>query len=114
MTEPASWLLVEPGWQVRSSDGREVGTAHEVVGDKTADIFDGLAVKSGALSTPRYVPSEQVGEIEPGVIHLTISRDEFEQLPRHEEPATSERILPETASLGQRIASRVRRVFGGR
>lgn len=51
--DPVSWLLVEPGWDVVGSDGKELGTVHEVLGDTGADIFDGLAVSPGLLRSPR-------------------------------------------------------------
>jgi uncharacterized protein YrrD len=80
VTEPVSWLLVEPGWKVETSDGKEVGTVHEVLGDEGADIFDGLAVTAGLLKRPRYVPAESVGEISEGRVSLTIPADAFERL----------------------------------
>jgi hypothetical protein len=80
VTEPVSWLLVEPGWKVQTSDGKDVGTVHEVLGDEGADIFDGLAVTPGLLKRPRYVPAESVGEISEGHIALTIPEDAFEHL----------------------------------
>ena len=33
MSDPVSWLLVEPGWKVVASEGSEVGKVDEVVGD---------------------------------------------------------------------------------
>jgi uncharacterized protein YrrD len=80
VSEPVSWLVVEPGWKVETSDGKEVGTVREVIADEGADIFDGLAVTSGVLKRPRYVPSEKVGEITEGHISLTMTADEFERL----------------------------------
>jgi uncharacterized protein YrrD len=80
VSEPVSWLMVEPGWKVQTSDGKEVGAVHEVLADEDADIFDGLAVASGVLKRPRYVPSESVGEITEGHVSLTITADDFERL----------------------------------
>jgi uncharacterized protein YrrD len=84
MTEPVSWLVIEPGWTVEASDGKEVGTVHEVLGDASADIFDGLAVSHGLLKRARYVPAEKVGEITEGRVALTVSSREFDRLPEHE------------------------------
>jgi uncharacterized protein YrrD len=84
MSEPVSWLMVEPGWTVETSDGEEVGTVHEVLSDEDADIFDGLAITQGLLRRPRYVPAENVGEITEGRIHLTIPADGFQQLDEYE------------------------------
>jgi hypothetical protein len=84
MSEPVSWLLVEPGWTIETADGQEVATVHEVLGDENADIFDGLAVSPGLLKHPRYVPAESVAGISEGRIRLTISPDEFDRLDEYE------------------------------
>jgi PRC-barrel domain len=80
VTEPVSWFLVEPGWRVEASDGKEVGTVLEVLADEDADIFDGLSVSPGRLKRPRYVPAESVGEIMEGRVALTIPADAFQRL----------------------------------
>jgi uncharacterized protein YrrD len=84
MTEPVSWLMIEPGWAVEAKDGKEVGMVREVLGDDGADIFDGLAVSHGVLHRSRYVPAESVGEITEGRVALTLSSDEFERLRDYE------------------------------
>src|SRR6185437_6766460 len=66
MADPVSWFLIRPGWKVVGSDGEHVGTVEEVAGDEGHDIFDGLAVATSVLGTPRYVPAEQVTTIEEG------------------------------------------------
>jgi PRC-barrel domain len=86
VTDPVSWLLVEPGWKVETSDGNEVGVVHEVLGDEDADIFDGLAVSPGRLKRLRYVPAESVREITEGRISLTIAADAFQRLDELAEP----------------------------
>ena len=80
MADPKSWLVIEPGWKVLASDGSEVGSVHETLGDKELDIFDGLSVSTGLLAKRTYVPSEHVGEIREGEIHLSLSVDEVTAL----------------------------------
>jgi hypothetical protein len=80
VSPPVSWFLVEPGWKVEASDGKEVGIVDELLADEDADIFDGLAVSPGRLKRPRYVPAESVREISEGRIFLTISAAAFERL----------------------------------
>jgi hypothetical protein len=94
MADPVSWFLIRSGWTVVSADGHEVGRVDEVAGDETHDIFDGLAVSTGVLGKPRYVPAEQVGTIEEGTIHLTLTRDQCDRLGEYMEPATSAEIEP--------------------
>jgi hypothetical protein len=93
MADPVAWKVVERGWAVVANDGTDVGSIDEVLGDPEADIFDGLAVRGGALERPTYVPSEQVGPIEEGTVHLTIDADAFSRLAPYEEPP-SERGFP--------------------
>jgi uncharacterized protein YrrD len=87
MADPVAWTVVERGWAVAASDGSEVGTVDQVLGDPEADIFDGLAVGVGTvLNRPVYVPSEKVGAIEEGTVHLTIDADEYGRLSPYQAP----------------------------
>ena len=94
MADPVAWTVVERGWAVVAGDGREVGKVDQVLGDPEADIFDGLAVGKGTVLTrPSYVPSEKVGAIEEGTVHLTIDAEEYGRLEPYEEPPPGERFL---------------------
>ena len=64
MSDPVSWFLMEPGWKVVDADGDDIGRVEEVVGDISSDIFNGLAVSTGLLGKPRYVPAEHVERLE--------------------------------------------------
>jgi hypothetical protein len=95
MGQPVAWIMVEPGWRVLDTADSEVGRIEAVLGDEEADIFNGLAVVIGGLSPTRYVPAERVRSIEEGSVTLDLSSDEVRELPRHESPAPSIRVLPE-------------------
>jgi uncharacterized protein YrrD len=56
----------------------------EVLGDASADIFDGLAVSHGLLKRARYVPAENVGEITEGRVVLTLSSRDFKRMPEYQ------------------------------
>jgi hypothetical protein len=86
MADPASWLVIEKGWKVHAADGSEVGTVAETLGDENRDIFDGLAVSTGLLSKPVYVPSEQVGEIVEGSVRLALDAEAVKRLEPYEPP----------------------------
>jgi hypothetical protein len=88
LADPVSWFVVERGWAVVGSDGAKLGTVDEVLGDSSLDIFDGLAVTSGVLGKPRYVPAELVAEIVEGSVRLSIAGDEFGRLDEYEAPGT--------------------------
>ena len=107
MTDPVSWLMIEPGWKVVDAQGQEVGSVDEVAGDSSDDIFNGLSISTSLLGKPRYVPSEQVGTITEGRVHLKLSKDQIERLGEFEEPPTSAEILPEGAGAVRRAEAAV-------
>lgn len=107
MSDPVSWLMIEPGWRVESADGVDVGRVEEVTGDSNADIFDGLAIAFSMLGKQHYVPAEQVGAITEGTVQLKLDRAAIEKLPGFEEPAEEEEIEPEKAPIGVRAEQRV-------
>ena len=81
MADPVSWLQIEQGWNVVSSDAVIVGTVAQVEGDKQSDIFDGLAVQSEGHRQIVYVPGEQVGAIHPGQVTLKLASEAVGTLP---------------------------------
>lgn len=101
--DPVSWLVIEHGWEVVGSDGGEIGKVDEIVGDDTEDIFNGLAIVSGLFDRVRYVPSELVGEIVEGRVQLKIPAASAETLEEYEEPPASIQILPEKATIIERL-----------
>ena len=106
-SDPVSWFMIEPGWTVVDSTGREIGSVDEVVGDSSDDIFNGLSVSASLLGRPRYVPSEQVAEITDGRVRLSLSKDEIERLGEFEEPPTTAEVLPEGAGTLRRAEAAV-------
>jgi hypothetical protein len=79
--EPSSWFVLEPGHDVVTADGKELGKVKEVLGDTVHDIFDGLLVSTGALGLEqKYVPAELVESIDTEAVRLTVSADETGQL----------------------------------
>ena len=103
MADPVAWNVIEPGWKVIDPDGTEIGRVAEITGDENADIFDGIAVSEGMLSGKKYIPSEQVGEIVDGAVHLKVRA---EQLQDFSEPASEEQVIPEASTWYQRFAWR--------
>ena len=98
-SDPVSWLVIEEGWRVTSSDGEDVGSVHEVIGDSGKDIFNGLAVSPGVLKATRYVPSERVGAIREGIVELLLTAQDFERLDDYAEPPPSEEIRADTTDI---------------
>ena len=75
MSDPVSWLLIEPGWEVVDSSGERVGKVDEVEGDRENDIFSGLQVAPHLLGKAEFVPAERVGEITEGRVQLAADGD---------------------------------------
>jgi sporulation protein YlmC with PRC-barrel domain len=108
MPDPCSWLQIEQGWNVVTSDGAIVGTVAQVEGDKESDIFDGLAVGSTEPNRLLYVPGEQVGPIYHGEVTLKLASTETGTLERFE-PAPPETIIrPGQPPLGARLSNWLR------
>ena len=107
MADPVSWLMIEPGWRVESTEGEEVGRVEEVTGDSNADIFDGLAIAFSVLGSQHYVPAEQVDSIVEGTVRLKLDGDAIRALPKFDEPAEEEEIEPEQAPAGARAEQRM-------
>ena len=105
--DPVSWFVIEPGWKVVDAEGQEVGSVDEVAGDSNDDIFNGLSISMSLLGKPRYVPSEQVGTITEGRVHLKLTKYQIEHLGEFKEPATTAEILPEGAGALRRAESAV-------
>ena len=113
MGEPASWLMIRPGWKVYASDGTEVGAVDEVAGDGNADIFNGLAVAATALGKPKYVPAENVTTITEGRVDISFTRADFEGASEFLEPATSAEIEPsDHHGVGESIGAEARKLEG--
>jgi len=98
-----SWLVIEPGWSVVSSDGFEIGHVEQVVGDSDEDIFNGLSISLSFFDESRYVPSEKVGRIYEGRVELGLTTDEAKHLDEFLEPPPSLDIDPEKASWSDRL-----------
>jgi hypothetical protein len=101
--DPVSWLQIEQGWRVVTSDGVEVGTVAQIEGDKHDDIFDGLAVEAGSQTC--YVPGEQVGRIFPGRVTLTIGSSDVSALESFRAPPPETKWTPGKAPLSTRLSN---------
>jgi hypothetical protein len=108
MAEPCSWLQIEQGWNVVTSDGALVGTVAQVEGDKGSDIFDGLAVESKEHSELLYVPGEQVGPIYHGEVTLKLASAETSTLEPFQAAQPETTIRPGQAPLTRRISTWIR------
>src|SRR6188472_905124 len=109
MTDPVSWLQIEPGWSVVGLDGNVVGAVQSVSGDKSLDIFDGLAISLGESSLARYVAAEKVAAIHPGKVTLRLTGAEAAALELFEQPPPVTVWRPPPPSLSTRFSNWLRR-----
>ena len=87
---PSSYLNLQPGTPVHSSDGESLGEVEHVLADSDADIFDGLVIDRSVLpGGSRFVDAEQVEEIHEDGVVLKLTRADANSLPQpSENPAT--------------------------
>jgi hypothetical protein len=79
---PISYVVLEKGVPVYSSDGEKIGEVHEIRADMQNDIFDGIIVTPDALLpiNKRFVPADQIGEIHERGLLLTLDSTACESL----------------------------------
>ena len=89
--EPASYLTLNEGCSVISSDGEEVGKIQHVLADEEEDVFDGLVIDTqlgpGGLL---FVDAPQVKECRERAVMLSVPAAEIEKLPK---PAPSPAVM---------------------
>jgi hypothetical protein len=81
--EPTSYLAVEEGCDVVSSDGEKVGTVQHVLADEEEDVFDGIVIDTqlgpGGL---HFVDAPQVSECFEHAVQLSIPASKVPELPK--------------------------------
>ena len=77
MTDPTSWYMIEPGWDVVDADGERVGEVTGVVGDQDADIFDGLRIETVG-GDELYVVADRVADLVDGRVALDVTQSGLE------------------------------------
>lgn len=79
--ETGSYMMIRRGMTVRGTDG-DLGTVAEVVADTGVDIFRGIVLAHGFLSTKQaFVPAQNIISVEQNVVAVGLSKSEAEQLP---------------------------------
>lgn len=80
--EPTSYLELDKGCPVYSSDGKPLGEVEHVLADRDEDIFDGIVLDTSALpGGHRFVDAPEVDRVfERGVV-LKIDAAAAEKLP---------------------------------
>src|SRR5436190_22513491 len=80
---PTSYLALEPGVDVVTSDGKRVGKVEHVLAAVDVDIFDGLVIDTEAgPGGLHFVDAPLVDEIYERAVVLKLPAAEVEQLPK--------------------------------
>jgi uncharacterized protein YrrD len=81
--QPSSYMVLQPGTPVYSSDGKKLGEVEHVLGDADLDVFDGFVIDRSVLpGGHRFVDAPQVDEVyERGVV-LKVDAGAAESLPK--------------------------------
>ena len=77
--EQISWMTLDKGVSIVTSDGTELGKVDEVVADRQKDIFSGLTFSGGIFSDDRFVPADLIDQMTTEQVTLTISAAEAEE-----------------------------------
>jgi len=85
---PGSYLTLQRGVDVVSSDGVVVGKVQQVLADGSTNVFDGVVID--ATAGRRFVDAPEVEEVYERALVLRISSDEVAQLP---EPTPSPAVM---------------------
>src|SRR6476619_2182796 len=97
--EPSSYLALEEGVEVYSSDGEQVGKVEHVLAVPEDDIFDGIVLDTSVLpGGHRFVDAPQVEEIFDRGVMLKIDRAAAEQLPEPSDNPAAMEVGPDDLS----------------
>src|SRR3954469_6980516 len=106
---PISYLTLEPGMPVFTSDGEEVGRVAHVLADPDADIFDGIVIESGR-GGHRFVDAPQVTRLRSRGGTVRLARAGAERRPEPgANPATMEADPDEGSESG--LTRKLRRAW---
>jgi uncharacterized protein YrrD len=73
---PIAYLALERGAPVFDSSGDRIGVVERVLGDPTADIFEGLELGTGPLHTHRMLADvDQIAGIHERGVRLSVGRE---------------------------------------
>lgn len=77
--EQISWMTLDKGVSIVTSDGTELGKVDEIVADRQKDIFSGLTFSGGMFSDDRFVPADLIDQMTAERVTLTITAAEAEE-----------------------------------
>ena len=109
--QPSSYLTLEKGQDVYSSDEEKVGVIEHVLSEPELDLFDGVVLDTSVLpGGHRFVDADQVDEVyEQGMV-LKVDRAGAEALPEPSENAAAMEADPSDSSDSE-LSRKLRRAW---
>lgn len=105
---PISYLALEVGTPVESSEGHTFGTVEHVLQIPSEDLFDGIVVATHRGL--RFVARGQILEIRTAVVRCSLSDEEVEHLPPPQGPPVYH--VDAFQDTGPSLSARLGRLFG--
>jgi sporulation protein YlmC with PRC-barrel domain len=76
---PMSWMTLQSGTRVATSDGNELGKITQVIADREKGIFSGVAYRPGLIGSELFIPADLIDNITEQEVRLSIPAAEAEQ-----------------------------------
>ncbi len=105
---PISYLALQVGTPVFSSDGNEFGTVHHVLQVPELDLFDGISVQT--RHGLRFVDRDTIVEITTAAVRCSLTDEEVASLPPPSGPPALHLDLSRYE--GTSLTARLGRLFG--
>ena len=115
--ERGSYMTLEAGTSVFTSDGWRIGAVEHVLADADQDIFDGVVLDTSVLpGGHRFVDAPEVADIHERGVVLAIASEAAESLPEPSENPAAMATGPEDTvpdDLGDKLRRAWDRISGG-
>lgn len=109
---PIAYTALADGTPVQSSDGVEVGLVRRVLADESANLFDGIVVKTA--DGERFVDAPEVGDLHERLVELKITAEQVKALSEPSPSPASVALSPDDIAgdgPGDRTRGIARRVW---
>ena len=104
---PISYIVLERGTEVFSSDHQAIGHVEHVLADEREDVFDGIVIARGGIGRGHvFADADDIGEIHERGVVLKLDGTACERL---HEPSANPAVLGEDP--GDAITGKLRRAW---
>lgn len=109
--DPVSYLVLEEGVPVLSSDGTEIGTVEHVLADADVDVFDGLVIDTRrGPGGWRFADADQIASMHERGVVLDLDAAAAERLPEPRDNPPAMSASPDDAEPDQ-LGDKLRRAW---